>query len=170
MKGYLDPDVLELQTASPTLSNEGFSIAIQLLASYKWNMVIADVEGAFLRGDNIDRQKGKILVRLLPGGVPGYNEKETVCELVKPVYGLVDAPRLWWTSLTKTVREQGLQQSELDNCIFYSRDSAGALNGVIAFHVDDLLVGGTTEFFSGQFERLRNKYPFKHVKHGSGEF
>ena len=143
VKGYLDPDGLELQTATPTLSNEGFAVTLQLIASYKWEMVIADVEGAFLRGDNIERQKGRILVRLPPGGVPGYDEKETVCELVKPVYGLVDAPRLWWNSLTKTLRDQGLQQSALDNCVFYSRDAVGQVNGVIAFHVDDLLIGGT---------------------------
>lgn len=92
MKGYLDPDALELQTASPTLSNEGFSVATQLIASYQWKLVIADVEGAFLRGDHIERQKGKILVQLPPGKVPGYDE--TICELIKPVYGLVDAPRL----------------------------------------------------------------------------
>ena len=72
--------------------------------------------------------------------------------------------------MTNTLRQQGLQQSELDNCIFYSRASAGALNGVIAFHVNDLLIGGAPQFFASSFERLKQKYPFKHVKHGSGEF
>ena len=32
-RGYLDPDLLQLDTAAPTLSSEGFAIAMQLLAS-----------------------------------------------------------------------------------------------------------------------------------------
>lgn len=64
IKGYLDPDVLDVKTASPTLSNEGFAVTLQIVASHHWEMVIADIEGAFLRGDTIKREKGKILVSL----------------------------------------------------------------------------------------------------------
>lgn len=115
IKRYLDPDILDVQTASPTLSNEGFSVALQLLASHKWKMTIADIEGAFLRGDTINRKNGRILVRLPKDGVPDI-EQSAVCELIKPVYGLVDAPKLWWDSLTKSLRELNMVQSQLDSC------------------------------------------------------
>lgn len=49
VQGYMDPAVLE--TASPTLSAEGFAAA-QLITSMGWTMKIADIEGAFLRGEN----------------------------------------------------------------------------------------------------------------------
>ena len=169
IKGYLDPDMLDVKTASPTLSDEGFAVTLQILASHRWDLVIADIEGAFLRGDTIQREKGKILVSLPRDGVPGL-ASTPICELIKPVYGLVDAPKLWWDSLTKTLRQLGMIQSGLDSCIFYSRTPSGELQGIVAFHVDDLLIGGTKEFFEKQFTQLKHKYPFKHVKQGEGEF
>ena len=50
-------------------------------------------------------------------GVPGI-PKGSVIELVKCVYGLMDAPRKWWESLTATMRSLGMKQSELDPCLF----------------------------------------------------
>lgn len=102
-------------------------------------------------------------------GIPGVSS-DAVVELIKPVYGLVDAPRCWWESLSKTLRELGMVASELDGCIFYKRNVVGQLIGVIAFHVDDLVFGGTEQFMTEVFEPLQRKYPFKHAKHGSGEF
>ena len=58
IRGYLDPDRMELQTSAPTLSAEGFAVVMQALASFKWGLVIGDIEGAFLKGDPIFRKKG----------------------------------------------------------------------------------------------------------------
>lgn len=58
IRGYLDPDVLDVKTASPTLSNEAFAVVLQILASFQWKLTIADIEGAFLQGDEISRQNG----------------------------------------------------------------------------------------------------------------
>jgi hypothetical protein len=169
IRGYLDPDLLDLETASPTLSNEGFSIALQLLSSCGWRMTIGDIEAAFLRGDEMKREKGRVLVKLPKDGIPGVPDG-SIIELHKPVYGLADAPKLWWQSLTKALKDMNMEQSKLDGCLFYSRDQENQLNGVIAFHVDDLILGGTKEFHEHIFQPLKKKYPFKHVKVGEGEF
>ena len=169
IRGYKDPDLLELETAAPTLSSEGFAIACQIIASCGWGMTIGDIEAAFLRGDGITRQKGRVLVKIPSEGIPDV-PPTAIIELLRPVYGLADAPRLWWKSLTKTLSDLGMTQSKLDSCLFYYRSSAGTLEGVVAFHVDDLLFGGTKNFQENVFHRLQSKYPFKHVKHGKGEF
>ena len=169
IRGYLDPDVLDLNTSSPTLSSECFAIALQVLASFKWQMCLADIEAAFLRGDGIERPKGRVLVRIPKDGIPGL-EHEDVIQLRKPVYGLVDAPELWWDSLTKTLRDLNMKQSELVKCMFYYRDEHGVLQGVAAFHVDDLIFGGYGKFMTEVFEPLKKKYLFKHVTVGNGEF
>ena len=157
------------QYASPTLSNEAFSVVLQDLASFQWQLSIANKEGAFLQGDKISRQNGKILVRIPKDGVPGHGQ-DTVCELVKRVYGLVDASGLWWNSLTKVLTDIGMIQSQLDSCLFYSREIGGKLDGVIAFHVDDLVSGGSPSFLTDKFQKLKARYPFKHVTHGEGKF
>ena len=71
IRGYLDPDLMDLETASPTLSSEAFAVVTQLIASFRWRMSIADIEAAFLRGGNISRSKGVVLVRVPKDGIPG---------------------------------------------------------------------------------------------------
>lgn len=48
IKGFKDPDILEFQRQSPTLSSEGLAVCLQLIALSKWQLVIADMEGVFL--------------------------------------------------------------------------------------------------------------------------
>ena len=85
IRGYLDPDLMNLETASPTLSSEGLAISLQLIASKGWRMSIADIEAAFLRGDVLDRKQGVVLVRVPQDGIPGL-DKGDIIELVRPVY------------------------------------------------------------------------------------
>ncbi|CAE7214173.1 unnamed protein product [Symbiodinium sp. CCMP2592] len=64
IRGYLDPDLLTLDTCAPTLSAEGLALALQLSASMRWRIQIADVEGAFLRGDKLEPGRGRIFIEL----------------------------------------------------------------------------------------------------------
>lgn len=96
--------------------------------------------------------------------------KDDVIELIKPVYGLADAPRLWWKSLTQTLTNLGMTQSRLDGCVFYKRNDDKTLAGVVAFHVDDLIIGGNQWFYDGVFKKLTETYPFKQIKFDEGEF
>ena len=91
IRGYLDPDLLFLDTEAPTLSAEGSAIVLQCIASHKWGLQICDVEGAFLRGDNLKRSEGRIYVYQPPGGIDSL-EEGVLIEAVKAVYGLADAP------------------------------------------------------------------------------
>ena len=48
LKGFKDPDLMELVTASPTLSQESLAVTLQVIASKGWRMRIGDVEGGSL--------------------------------------------------------------------------------------------------------------------------
>ncbi|CAE7790061.1 RE1, partial [Symbiodinium necroappetens] len=144
VRGYLDPDLLQLDTAAPTLSSEGFAIAMQLLASRKWKLNIADVEGAFLRGDALDPQRGRIFIDLPPGGVPGVPDGSVV-EAIKTIYGLADAPKAWWQCFSNKLKSLGMRVSKFDPCVFYYYSNK-RIAGVIALHVDDLCAGGNEDF------------------------
>ena len=168
IKGFRDPDLYEVNRQSPTLSLDALMVCLQLCSSFQWTLVISDVEGAFLQGEPLVRNKGKILVKLPPDGVPGYG-KETIVELVKCVYGLCDAPRSWWLSFSKTLQELGMKQSDLDPCVYfwYADDR---LQGLIALHVDDMIMCGSDLFHETVLSQLRVRYPFKHWKAGGGKF
>ena len=168
IRGYLDPDLLELDTSAPTLSAEGFAIAMQLIASHGWSITIADVEGAFLRGDDLSPSRGRLFVDLPPGGIEGYDETCLV-EAVKTVYGLADAPKAWWNCLNGKLCSLGLGVSEFDPCVYYYYYQ-GNISGVVALHVDDLCMGGDNHFRERVQDKLREMFPFKHWKVGKAEF
>ncbi|CAE7255667.1 RE1 [Symbiodinium sp. CCMP2592] len=168
IRGYLDPDLLALDTSSPTLSAEGLALALQLMASCKWRLKIADVEGAFLRGDKLEPSGGKIYIEMPPGGVDGL-EAGCVVEAVKTVYGLADAPKAWWVCFSKRLVSLGLKVSRFDPCVFLFHDE-NKLAGIVALHVDDLCVGGNKAFEEKVLAPLREMFPFKHWKEGEGQF
>ena len=168
VKGFQDPDVETLERQSPTLTADGLSCVLQLLASMKWIMNVADIEGAFLQGDEYSRDSGPIYVMLPHDTFPGL-PTNTIFQLTKCVYGLMDAPLRWWKSLERTLKNLDMQQSELDPCIFYWYKQ-NVLQGVMAVHVDDLLIGGSNDFLSEVVEPLKAKYPFKHWKTGQSDF
>ena len=145
-------------------------MAVQLIASKRWALQIADVEGAFLRGDKLDSQRGRIFVEMPPGGVPGYDDGEDcLIEAVKTVYGLADAPKAWWRSFSTALIRLGLRPSKFDPCVFWYFNG-DEIEGVIALHVDDMILGGGEVFRKHVIEQLKGLYPFKHWKEGSGEF
>ena len=168
IRGYLDPDILKMDTQSPTLSQEALALVLQMSASCSWNFVIADIEGAFLQGDALRREDGEVFVELPPGGIPGL-PAGSMLKLLKPVYGLSDAPRAWFLKLKKSLSEIGLKQSVLDPCLYYSWHD-GKLDGCLAVHVDDLIATGTKHFEDTILQKLRDKFPFKHWKNNAGEF
>lgn len=168
IKGFLDPDLFDLQRQSPTLSMEGLAVCLQIIASCKWRLVIADVEGAFLQGEPLARAQGRLFVKIPKEGIPNCDPNDVV-EVLKCVYGLVDAPRAWWISFSNTLKTLGMKQSELDPCVFYWHHE-GVLEGCISLHVDDMVIGGTDRFHQMVLGPLKQRYPFKHWKIGGGMF
>lgn len=63
----------------------------------------------------------------------------------------MDAPRQWWKCFTQFLCSLGMKQSQLDPCIFYWYHG-GHLHGVIALHVDDMLIAGAMEFETDAIE------------------
>ena len=51
LRGYLDPDVMELvgsgSTQSPTVSQLGRMLSCQMIVSNGWNLQLGDIRGAF---------------------------------------------------------------------------------------------------------------------------
>ena len=171
IRGYLDPDILSLDTEAPTLSAEGAAIALQNIASHQWDLQICDVEGAFLRGDDLHRQQGRVFVSQPPGGLEDL-EPGVLIEAVKAVYGLADAPLAWYESFSRTLLELQCRRSKLDGCVYYaySNENPTRVIGVIALHVDDMCLGGNSEFVERILKPLKEKYPFKHWHEKKGNF
>lgn len=138
--GFLDPD--EVRTDAPTLSRLGAHTLFAVAAGLKLRLCSADVSNAFLNG--LERDRG-LYFRLPPDlqGLAGG----TVCRIRKGVYGLRDAPRLWWLRIREVLLEMGFVQLRLEPTLFVlrSEDTNGkdVIEAIVGTHVDDLLIAAT---------------------------
>ena len=83
--------------------------------------------------------------------------------MTKGVFGLNDAPRLWWTRLRSFLLANGCRQSRVDPSLFIF-EVDGKLEGLRVTHVDDLL-GGGGEKFTELLQKIDKEFGF-----GSQEF
>ena len=123
---------------SPTCSKESLRVAFCIILSNSWSLGTLDVKSAFLQGLPMSRE-----VFLLPP--PEYRVKNQVWKLLKCVYGLNDASRNWFLRVKKFLLSCGLENSKHDACVFFYQID-NKLHGIILFHVDDFVWGGSTLF------------------------
>ena len=69
-------------------------------------------------------------------------------ELKQYVYGLVDAPRRWFETLTGYLKtDLKGKQSKLAPSVFPWHGPQGQLRGIMMIQVDDVARGGTADWF-----------------------
>lgn len=131
---------------SPTVHPESLFCVFGLAASKGMGVGSIDIEAAFLEPDLptpilmvIDRKASTILGCAFPELAAYLNENGClVVELLKALYGLVEAAQLWHIKLSEAMVSFGLKVSTIDRCVFY-----GVLHGhrlYACIHVDDIAV------------------------------
>ena len=174
LRGHHEPDlvkkVLSGKCHSPTLSQMGRNVLLQLIVSHRWTMNLGDIKGAFLEA-NVSEQldQNPVFCELPPGGVPGVPPGSLV-RVRGNVYGANDAPHNWYVEFNKVAQQCGFSQSRFDSCVYYCYNSAGNLEGVLGAHVDDTLTGGSGSTYERAITALKARFPFRKWRSGHGEF
>ena len=149
--GFKHPDLVkrdpitgkpELATASPTISRTGRNLLLQAIAFDKHFLESADAKSAFLQADN--REEGR---RLWTRGVPELARSLGMPEarlfrIMGAVYGLTNAPRIFWKDVDYKFRNIGAIPHALDRCVWLFPDKFGKICGRAGSQVDDFLLGG----------------------------
>eukprot|EP00971_Amphidinium_carterae_P351778 6492277-Amphidinium_carterae.1 len=91
LKGFQDPDILQLPSSVPSPAMPSINIALAVIAGYGWEAFQADFTQAFLQGKEVDRF---ILVEQPKYGVPNLHPQQLL-RLRKEVYGSVAGPSRW---------------------------------------------------------------------------
>ena len=173
LQGHLDPDLdskaLEGLLQSPTLSQMGRTVLMQLLASYKWGLQLGDIKGAFMEAGPLPSKYRPLFAHQPKGGIPGLPH-DAVIEVVGNVYGQNDAPYAWFSTFNTEAIAAGWVQSKFDSCLYYLRDSENRLKGVLGVHVDDTACGGEGPLFEEAISKLKRRFPYRKWRTGSGEF
>ena len=116
--GHLDPDISLLRTDAPTADTMGVNLVFLLASSYQWVLLGGDIPTAFL---------SRVFDHRAPQeGLLGVKDGEVI-EMQKGVWGLCNAPRLWWRRLRRVLTEVGFEEMEMMQCVFvyWARDVQG---------------------------------------------
>ncbi|GJY92756.1 retrovirus-related pol polyprotein from transposon TNT 1-94 [Tanacetum coccineum] len=106
-----------------------------------------DVKSAFLYG-KIDEE---VYVSQPPGFLdPKYPEK--VYKVVKALYGLHQAPRAWYATLSTFLLKNGYRRGTIDKNLFLKKDKHDIIQ--VQVYVDDIIFGSTKQSWCDEFEEL----------------
>ena len=144
-RGFEETDP-QIRKDSPTCAKLSLRLLLLIISTHKWHAHTLDVKSAYLQGNAIDRE-----LYLIPPKAFG-NKK--LWKLLKCPYGLVDASRQWYISVIRNLKALNGKQMSLDPGVFIWRSDSG-LMGIVAFHVDDFLVGGNHIFHSTVIAKLK---------------
>ena len=142
----------EFRKDSPTCTKECVRLALSLIASMGWSLKSLDIKSAFLQGETIDRT-----IYIKP---PPEAGSDKLWRLNKCIYSLADAPRCFYLRLREVLETFNVQASTLDEGLFFALDKDNQLMGILACHVDDLLYGGSMQFYDLVINSLRDKLVF----------
>ena len=157
VRGYKDSQANSLNTFAGTTTRWGQRVVNQIAAQYEWDLFIADVSQAFLRGLTFEQAaqlKGEVerdvQFETPPGSIPvlrmieGFEDFDSIAEVLAMLrcgFGLKDAPRLWNKVLVAALEKAGLQSVKGDSQLFV-KHVKGQLVLIVSTHVDDLKGAG----------------------------
>ena len=146
-----------------------FRLALHLAAVRDYEISAIDISTAFLYGD-IDNDA---CFMAMPEGLPRYDAEgyELVCHLLKSIYGLRQAPRVWFNHFLASLIAFGFVQSKVDPCLFIYNDDK---NGVVMYGllwVDDLVIlTNNTEVRNTLVTFLRDTRKYKLTDKGTADW
>ncbi|GJR56834.1 putative ribonuclease H-like domain-containing protein [Tanacetum coccineum] len=120
-------------------------------ASFKdFVMYQIDVKSAFLYG--------KIEEEVYVCQPPRFEDldfSDRVYKVEKVLYGLHQAPRAWYETLSTYLLDNGFQRGKIDKTLFIKRDQADIL--LLQVYVDDIIFCSTKKMLRTEFEKMMHK-------------
>lgn len=154
------------ETFAPVAKFTSLRLLFAIASDRNWHVHQMDAKTAFLCAE-IDQPD--IYVRI-PEGFELLSKNKVPSSMATPVlrlkkglYGLRQAPRLWYKKLTTHLRQMGFVRSELDHSVWAKKGIA------VAIYVDDILVFGESQAEIAKTKRQLSER-FKMVDSGEVDF
>ncbi|GJT21710.1 putative ribonuclease H-like domain-containing protein [Tanacetum coccineum] len=109
-----------------------------------------DVKSAFLYG----KIEEEVYV-CQPSGFEDPDFPNRVYKVEKALYGLHQAPRAWYETLSTYLLDNGFQRGKIDKTLFIRRDKGDIL--LVQVYVDDIIFGSTKKSLCTKFEKMMHK-------------
>ncbi|GJW41108.1 putative ribonuclease H-like domain-containing protein [Tanacetum coccineum] len=109
-----------------------------------------DVKSAFLYG----KIEEEVYV-CQPPGFEDPNFPDRVYKVEKALYGLHQAPKAWYETLSTYLLDNGFKRGKIDKTLFIRRDKGDIL--LVQVYVDDIIFGSTKKSLCTKFEKMMHK-------------
>ncbi|GKB46471.1 putative ribonuclease H-like domain-containing protein, partial [Tanacetum coccineum] len=89
---------------------------------------------------------------------PGFEDPQfpdKVYKVEKTLYGLHQAPRAWYETLSTYLIENGFRRGTIDKTLFIKKDKGDIL--LLQVYVDDIIFGSTNKSLCDEFEQMMHK-------------
>ena len=106
-----------------------------------------DVKSAFLNGTLEEEVYVKQTLGFIDEKHPHW-----VYRLNKALYGLRQAPRAWYDTLTKHFLKHGFLRGAIDNTLFILKEKGNIL--LVQIYVDDIIFGSTDDAMCEKFSKI----------------
>ena len=167
-------DRQEVENYAGTTSRWAQRVLIIVAVQQGWDLWSAVISEAFLRGltfeelhkDGVNELR-RVELELPPGGeqllrlVPGYGDFNPLTEvlvMLKPGFGLKDAPRLWLLALRRVLNAIGARPTCIDPQLFCVHDAEGRLVLLVSIHVDDIKICGQPKLMQLVIQKLEESF------------
>ncbi|GJU91352.1 putative ribonuclease H-like domain-containing protein [Tanacetum coccineum] len=87
-----------------------------------------------------------------PPGFVDPDHPKRVYKVVKALYGLHQAPRAWYATLSNFLEKHGYRRGTIDKTLFIKKDKKDII--LVQIYVDDIIFGSTKKSWSDEFEAL----------------
>ncbi|KAE8710243.1 Adenylate kinase 4 [Hibiscus syriacus] len=136
-------------TFSPVVKTTTINVVLSLAVARGWSLRQVDVNNAFLNGE-----LGEEVYMVQPPGFERVASDGTrlVCRLKKALYGLRQAPRMWYAKLRKFLLELGFCGTIADVSLFVRR--MGDVRVMVLVYVDDIIITDESNVAINEVVRL----------------
>ena len=135
MKGYAQHYRINYdKTTAPTICLESFCTLLHIAASLRWDIQHFNINMAFLHGI---LQENKTMYMEQPPGFEAPGKEDWVMKLIKSIYGMKQASRVWNCMFDKAIKGWGFKCLSSEWCIYWWQTATGTI--IFAVHVNDII-------------------------------
>ncbi|GJS52121.1 putative ribonuclease H-like domain-containing protein [Tanacetum coccineum] len=145
-QGYTQEEGIDYdEVFAPVAKIEAISLFFAYASFIGFIVYQMDVKSAFLYG-TIEKE----VYVCQPPGFKDPRFPDKVYKVEKALYGLHQAPRAWYETLSTYLIENGFRRGTIDKTLFIKKDKGDIL--LVQVYVDDIIFGSTKKSFCDEFE------------------
>ncbi|GJV05561.1 ribonuclease H-like domain-containing protein [Tanacetum coccineum] len=150
-KGYTQEEGINYnEVLSPVARIEAIRLFLAYASFMNFVVYQMDVKSAFLYG----KIEEEVYV-CQPSGFEDPEFPDRVYKVEKALYGLHQAPRAWYETLSTYLLENGFQRGTIDKTLFIKKVKGDIL--LVQIYVDDINFGSTKKGLCTEYEKLMHK-------------